>query len=193
MFTSQSKKSSISNNTLERRESLLNKAVNSNKTFPELKNLNRIEWNKALGTKVRNNDSLKAQKRLLVQIEKDSNRIIEKHVKKRYGANKNIQNSARKEANRIIHKPKKVSGKTIESRLEKLKVGSYTITKVLTERDGFKYITAHNSKEFKKQLKRLQLFYGKTTLISTGNVHIKKPFETPQMRARRKQLGISFK
>lgn len=189
---SQGKQSKLSQSTINRRESLLNKAINSNKTFDDLSKLNKQDYKKAMNIKGKfTNDSWKSQLRLMNSIQKTPELYIKEHVKKRGGTNTKINLAIRKEANRIITKQKGVSAKTTTSKYGKIKVGSYRITKVDTELGGYKYITWHTKKEFEKILAKLKRSYGKTVILSTGTTHIKRKFESKEMKALIKQLKIT--
>ena len=66
----------------KRRESLFNKLLDKQITVNRARSFNLKEWNKEFGSKIKSESSLKAQKRLLNQVEHHIDDIIKYHKDK---------------------------------------------------------------------------------------------------------------
>jgi len=180
------------NKTLARRESLFNKVINSNLDITQLKQLDKKQWNNVLGTKVKTNESLKAQKRLLDQIKSDIDDVSTRYIIKKNIKNKNIQISIKTEAKKrfkVIKVAKPM--KTVQKKLLPLKEGSY-ITTVIYTNDGDKFISSSSRKDFLKQLAILDSAYGVISIGKSGRVKPRKAYITDAMRERFKKDGMKL-
>lgn len=178
--------------SLERRESLFSKVINSNLNINTLKKYNKSQWNKALGTHIRKNDSLKAQKRLLTQIKSDINTVSNRYIVKKKIKNIEIKKAIKKEA----YKSFKITygdisiGK-VQKTLKPLKTGEY-ITTVIQTNDGKKFISSSSKKDFKRQLDIIDASYGVLSIGDCGQPKVRVPFITKEYRQFALDKGIKL-
>ena len=134
-------KSEIS--TLKRRENLFDKILKSGKGINEVKSLSLKDYNELMGTKVKKQDSLKAQHRLLDQLNTNVKEVANYHIEK----------------NKIVDKPYR---EFIHKRSRELlaKEGQYNIVEVSFKDGSVKWIKYVDDKSFQFQLEKIKEAYG---------------------------------
>ena len=129
--------------SIKRRENLLDKVVKSGKSIEEIKQLDYKEYNKLLGTNIsRKKDSLKAQHRLLDQLNYHIDDVTNYHVQKNKITSESYKEFLHTESRKLVRKE-----------------GQYTIVEVKypTESKWIKYDT---KKSLERQLAKLTESYG---------------------------------
>ena len=134
-------KSEIS--TLKRRENLFDKILKSGKGINEVKSLSLKDYNELMGTKVKKQDSLKAQHRLLDQLNQNVKQVSNYHIEK----------------NKIVDKPYR---EFIHKRSRELlaKEGQYNIVEVSFKDGSVKWIKYADDKSFQFQLDKIKASFG---------------------------------
>lgn len=168
--------------TLKRRQNLIEKVLNSNKTIDQLLLLNLNQWNKALGVKVgervktqkKKLKSLNAQKRLLRQLNTNVKQVTRYHLEKTNVKNIQIQESVKREAHRVLRKR-----------------GQYTIVEVQYPFGETRWIKYTNERNYKWQLGKLSEQYGKNYLLIFHDFKLYPPeFTTKEFEGILKVKGI---
>jgi len=182
----------MTDKSLERKESLYAKVLDSNIKISELKKYNISQWNKALGTKVRKKKSLEGQKRLLDQIQTNIEPISVRYNFKKKIKNPKIKATTIDEGKRLFGVKQPTKPKVSrQKQIKLLKEGSY-ITTVIYTNDGEKFISSSNNKDFKRQLAILDDAYGVLSIGDCGRSKPRKPFLTKQIKEYYLTKGIEM-
>ena len=168
--------------TLKRRQNLMEKVLNSNKSIDQLLLLNVNQWNKALGVKVgervktqkKKLISLNAQKRLLRQLNQNIKSVTNYHIEKTNVKNVEIQESIKRESHRVLRKR-----------------GQYTIVEVQYPSGESKWIKYTDKKNYEWQLGKLREQYGKNYILIFHDLKLYAPeFTTKEFDDIIKAKGI---
>lgn len=155
-------KSQIS--TLKRRESLLLKVKDSNKSIHQLLSMDKRQWNKALGTEVEKKASLDAQKRLLRQINDNIQKVSDYHIEVRKIKNPDIQEATKKVIHRLLRKE-----------------GQYSIVEV-RYKDESKWIKYTSNRKYNWHLNKLREAYGSNYELIFYNFKMRPEFLLQQFK-----------
>lgn len=153
----------MKNKQVERLENLHSKLIERGIEPNEAIDYDLREWNKTFGSKLKTNNSLEGQKRLLSQIQNKQTKVVNQYLKKNTITNKKYIKFIERETKRLFKDFESVSfgKKTIK--------GKYKIAKIKIG-DSIFYIKATNNADFRKQLQKIKADYqlkkGKTKKLS---------------------------
>jgi hypothetical protein len=129
--------------SLKRRQNLFDKVLKSGKSIDEIKQLNRSEYNKLMGTKIgTKKEALKSQHRLLDQLNFHIQDVSIYHSDKNKIKDKEYRAFINRRGRELVQKD-----------------GQYTVVEV-KYKDSSKWIKYDNKKNYLKQLQELESSYG---------------------------------
>lgn len=128
--------------SLKRRENLFDKVLKSGKTIDEIKALNRVEYNKLLGTKIgTSKKSLQGQHRLLDQLNYHIKDVVVYHTDKNKIKDKEYKNFINRRGRELVQKE-----------------GQYSTVEVKYKTSS-KWIKYSDKASYLKQLQQLEADY----------------------------------
>ena len=173
------------------------KIIKSGKTIPVIKRMNLKQFNttfKPYGLHLKTNDSLKAKKRLLNQIQRDINKVSTDYIEKEGIKNDNYKTFLYNEAHKLYNVKTEEIQEVNELKFEKIeKKGQYGVIKVVDLKDEHEYFIKYNDdKSLKKRLDDLKQQYRISNYITKFlGVYMYKTFITDEFKERLKKLKVA--